>query len=123
MRASLRDDLKVALKAKDRVAVGAIRSALAAIDNAEAVPTESASHAASPGAGTTGDEHFAGSATGLGAAEAVRRNLTDADVRSIVQNEVRERTDAADEYERLGRTEQAERLRAEARVLSRHLDT
>ena len=40
MRASLRDDLKAALKARDRVATAALRSTLAAIDNAEAVPAD-----------------------------------------------------------------------------------
>ncbi|GAA5031790.1 hypothetical protein GCM10023317_82610 [Actinopolymorpha pittospori] len=40
MRASLRDDLTAAIKARDRVAITALRSALAAIDNAEAVPVD-----------------------------------------------------------------------------------
>ncbi|MEV0703658.1 GatB/YqeY domain-containing protein [Saccharopolyspora sp. NPDC050389] len=113
MRASLRDDLKTALKARNNVAVTALRSALAAIDNAEAVPGDR------PLSG--GGEHVAGAAVGLGAAEAQRRNLTEADVRSIVENEVRERSVAAEEYEQLGRDDLAERLRAEAEVLSRHL--
>ncbi|MEU4801542.1 GatB/YqeY domain-containing protein [Actinosynnema sp. NPDC023587] len=115
MRADLRDDLKAALKSRDRVAVTALRSALAAIDNAEAVPAgTSPTH-------VTGNEHVAGAASGLGAAEAERRHLTEADLRSIVEEEVRERTAAATEYERLGRTEDAERLRAEAAVLDRYL--
>jgi uncharacterized protein YqeY len=50
-----------------------------------------------------------------------RRLLTEADLLSIVEKEVRERSDAAREYERLGRDDLAERLRAEAEVLSRHL--
>ncbi|MBE1604250.1 GatB/YqeY domain-containing protein [Actinopolymorpha pittospori] len=68
-----------------------------------------------------GNEHVAGAAIGVGAAEAQRRQLTDADVRAIIENEVRERTAAAAEYERLGRGDAAERLRSEAEVLSRHL--
>jgi hypothetical protein len=40
MRTSLREGLKAALKARDRVAVAALRSALSAIDNAEAVPLD-----------------------------------------------------------------------------------
>jgi uncharacterized protein len=115
MRASLRDDLKAALKARDRVAVTALRSALSAIDNAEAVPADHLLDS------TAGNEHVAGAAIGLGAAEAERRHLTEADLRSIVENEVRERSVAAEEYERLGRDDQAERLRAEAEVLSRYL--
>ncbi|MFB9530178.1 NAD(P)H-binding protein [Nonomuraea roseola] len=69
----------------------------------------------------TGDEHLAGSARGLGATEAERRHLTEADLRSIVENELRERSVAAEEHERIGRDDHAERLRAEAEVLSRHL--
>jgi uncharacterized protein len=115
MRAHLRDDLTAALRARNRVAVTALRSALAAIDNAEAVP------AGHPLDSVTGNEHVAGSATGLGAAEAERRPLTEADLRSILENEVRERSAAAEEYERFGRDDRAEQLRAEAEVLSRYL--
>ena len=115
MRASLRKDLTAALKARDRVAVTALRSVLAAIDNAEAVPVDH------PVASSTGNDHVAGAATGLGAAEAERRHLTEADLRSIVENEVRERLGAAEEYEQRGRNDVADRLRAEAEVLSRHL--
>ena len=118
MRASLRDDLKAALKARDRVAITALRSALAAIDNAEAFPAD---HPLDSVAGSvTGNEHVAGSASGLGAAEAQRRHLTEADLRSIVKKEVRERSVAAQEYEQLGRNDLAERLRAEAEVLSQY---
>ncbi|MBB5960543.1 hypothetical protein FHS29_007171 [Saccharothrix tamanrassetensis] len=115
MRTNLRDDLKAALKARDRVAITALRSALAAIDNAEAVPDGHSS------GDVTGSEHVAGAASGLGAAEAERRHLTEADLRSIVEHEVQERTAAAKEYAQLGRTDLAERLRAEAEVLDRHL--
>ncbi|WP_447006598.1 GatB/YqeY domain-containing protein [Saccharothrix isguenensis] len=115
MRANLRGDLKAALKCRDAIAVAALRSALAAIENAEAVPAGHQSDA------VEGSEHFAGAASGLGAAEAERRHLTEADLRSIVENEIRERGVAADEYDRLGRTDLAVRLRAEAEVLSRYL--
>lgn len=117
MRANLRDDLKTALKAKDRVAIAALRSALAAIDNAEAVPLDSADQA--PVIAT--NEHVAGTAVGLGAAEVERRHLTDDDQRDIVAREAQERTVSADEYDRLGRGDAAERLRAEAAVLDRAL--
>ncbi|MBK1786388.1 GatB/YqeY domain-containing protein [Prauserella cavernicola] len=117
MRATLREALTAAIKARDRVAVAALRSALAAIDNAEAVP----SAATGAAEGITSTEHVAGAAAGLGAAEAQRRTLTDADVRAIVEQEVTERLSSAEDYERLGRTDPAERLRAEAAVLTRHL--
>ncbi len=115
MRSTLRHDLAIALKARDRVAVTALRSALSAIDNAEAVPTDQSLDT------TVGTEHVAGAAAGLGAAEAERRDLTESAVRSIIETEARDRTAAAEEYERLGRTDQAARLRAEAEVLSKYL--
>jgi uncharacterized protein YqeY len=115
MRASLRNDLTAALKARDRIAVTALRSALAAIDNAEAVSADL------PLDSVAGNEYVAGSATGLGAAEAERRHLTEADLRSIVENEMRERSVAAQEYEKLGGNDLAKRLRAEAEVLSSYL--
>lgn len=117
MRANLRDGLTAAIRSRDRVAVAALRSALAAIDNAEARPGDR------PAAGVTDSEHVAGAAVGVGAADAERRALTAADVRSIVEQEVHDRSTAAGEYEQLGRDEVAERLRSEAGVLSAYLDT
>jgi hypothetical protein len=94
------------------VAVAALRSALAAIDNAEAVEG-----APAPGPGA-GDAPIAGAVVGLGAAEVERRGLTGAQMDAIVRAEVAEREAAARAYERAGRREHAERLRAEAGVLS-----
>jgi uncharacterized protein YqeY len=104
--------LTQALSARDTVAVAALRSALSAIANAEAVtpaPT-----------GRTGpsSEHFAGAVAGLGAAEAARRELTDADITAIVSAEITDRLSAADDYDRLDRADQSARLRLEATVLS-----
>ena len=113
MRTDLRRDLTAALKARDRVAVSALRSALAAIENAEAVP------APQPAAG--GDDRVAGSSLGVGSAESDRRVLTAADLHAIVRNEVTERVTAADGYAQHGRDDAAERLRAEADVLRRYL--
>ncbi|HZE41383.1 MAG TPA: GatB/YqeY domain-containing protein [Stackebrandtia sp.] len=114
MLTRLRDDLKTAMKSRDRLAVSVLRSALAAIANAEAVGvTETvASH---------GSEHVAGAALGVGAAEAERRRLTEADIRGIVAAEVAERTTAADEYDKHDRPDDARKLRAEAEVLGRYL--
>ena len=103
------------MKARDRVAISALRSALAAIDNAESVAVDQ------PAQLVAESEHFGGSVTGLGAAEVQRRQLTEAEVHSIVANEVAERLAAANEYEQHGRNEPADRLRSEAEVLRRHL--
>jgi uncharacterized protein YqeY len=115
MRAEMRADLTAALKARDRVAVSALRSALAAVENAEAVAVDPRP------ASATGTAHVAGAAAGAGAAEARRRHLTDADIHAIVEGEVRERSAAAQEYERHGRDDLAERLRVEVAVLRRYL--
>lgn len=107
--AGLREALLVAMKARDRVAVGALRSALAAIENAGAVEV---------GASAGAIEH---SPVGVGAAEAGRRAVTDAEAVEIVRGEVADREASAREYEAAGRVERAELLRAEAGVLSAHL--
>lgn len=104
--------LPVAMKRRDRVAVAALRSALAAIADAEAVP-----HDAADAAPRADSEHVAAGAAGLGAAEVARLALTEADVIRVVAGEVAERERAAVEYEDLGRHEAAGRLRAEADAL------
>ncbi len=112
----LRAALGEALSARDTVAAAALRSALAAIANAEAVPVPTAPVGSHPR--PAGSEHVAGAAAGLRAAEAARRHLTEADIAAIVQAEISDRCYAADQYDRLGRTERAERLRREAAVLT-----
>jgi uncharacterized protein len=100
------------MKAGDRVAVAALRSTLAAIDNAEAVDRE-----------PSVDERLAIEQipVGVGAAEVQRRVLTHPQVEEIVRAEVAEREAAARDYDRAGRPERAARLRGEAGVLSAHL--
>jgi len=78
---------------------------MSAISNAEAVE---------PGPGHpagTGSTHFAGAVAGLGAGEAERRHLTEADVAAIVRQEAAEREAAAVEYERAGHVTEAARMR------------
>ena len=59
----------------------------------------------------------AGTVAGLGAGEAQRRLLTEADADAIVRHEAAEREAAAGEYERGGRAAEAARLREGARAL------
>jgi uncharacterized protein YqeY len=101
-----------ALAGRDAVATAAIRSVLGAIANAGAVPA-AAEHRAS-----ATSEHFAGATAGLGATEAARRLLTDADVTAVVAAEISDRRSAAAEYDRLGRPDRAARCQAEADVLA-----
>jgi predicted TIM-barrel fold metal-dependent hydrolase len=64
IRDRLQTALRAALRARDKTAASALRSALAAIDNASAVP-------AAPAPGVASAPHFAG----LGAGKAPRRGL------------------------------------------------
>jgi len=113
MRARLQEGLTAAMKARDRIAVGALRSVLSALANAEAVNVE---HAPTSTGGA-----IAGAISGVGAAEAPRRELSDEAVAAVVAAEIAERGAAADEYDRLGQVDEAGRLRAEAEVLSAYL--
>ena len=115
MRTSLRAGLKEAMRARDRVATAALRSVIAAIENAEAVDvTDTPVREAS-------DPHVAGTSAGVGAAEAARRVLSEADEAAVVRAAISERRSSAAEYARLGRDDHADRLRAEADVLARYL--
>ncbi|HEY4464458.1 MAG TPA: hypothetical protein VGN41_17460 [Streptosporangiaceae bacterium] len=113
VRARLGRALRDALKARDQVAASALRSALAAIANAEAVPP-----AASPPSGPTTNPYVAGAAAGVGGAEAERRVLSDAETGAIVQAEIAERHAAAAQYDEAGHADRAARLRREADVLT-----
>jgi len=108
----LRQALPAALKARDQVAVAALRSAVSAIDNAQAVEAPP-----SPRSGGV----IAGAVTGLGAGDAPRRELSEDDIAAIVGAELAERRRAAADYERAGQVDAAARLRAEADVLATHL--
>ena len=140
----LRRALPAAMRARDRPAMTALRSALAAIDNAGAVdqpqaspragdptptgagpgPTGPADARAAPGpaAAEAANPRFAGTVAGVGATEVERRNLSPAQVAAIVRTEIADREAAAAGYQRAGRPEEAERLRAEAGVLRSHLN-
>jgi uncharacterized protein YqeY len=114
LRRVLRRDLASAMKAREPDAVAALRTAIAAIDNAEAVPAPATSPA-------TTSTHFAGARAGVGAAEAARLDLDDARQRAILRDQVTGYTEEADRYEALGQQAAAARLRAQGRLLSAYL--
>jgi uncharacterized protein YqeY len=111
LRQRLRAALRQAIGRRDWVAMAALRSALAAIDNAEA---PDATLARMP---IAGHATLAGTVAGLGAAEVERRTLSTAQVEQLIQAEINDREAAAQEYHRAGRSDMAERLRAENEVL------
>jgi uncharacterized protein YqeY len=114
LRDALRRDLARAMKAREPDAIAALRTAIAAIDNAEAVP------APATGPATT-SAHFAGARAGVGAAEAARRDLTDSQQRAILRDQVAGYTTEAGRYEELGQSDAARRLREQARLLTAYL--
>ena len=98
IRTQLKTDLKAAMKARQSNTVSALRSLLAAIDNAEAVdiaqlPQTSLNIDASPYS-----------------PDVPRKILTEADLRRIIGNEIDEASHALAEYNRLGRAEDAARM-------------
>jgi uncharacterized protein YqeY len=124
VRDRLRRALPAAIRARDTVAVAALRSALAAIDNAEAVDPGAVESQAdqAPASGAGSHPGVAGSVAGVGAGEVARRPLTAWEIEETVRAEVVERQIVARIYEGAGRLDQAERLRREAQLLNAYLD-
>jgi len=104
LRERIKSDLPTAMRARETIEVATLRSVLAAIDNAGAVPP---GPAWPPVVGRSAD--------------VPRRPLSDADVRKLIHAEADERRTAIPEYERLGKSSDAKRLREELSVLSRYL--
>jgi uncharacterized protein YqeY len=101
------------MKDKDAVAVRALRSALAAIGNAEAVDAATVPTALSTES----------SLTGVGTAEVARRALSYEQIVDIMRAAVGEHQAAAEQYDSLGQPERAAARRAEASVLAAYLST
>jgi uncharacterized protein YqeY len=112
VRERMRAGLTVAMKARDMATVRAIRSALGAIDNAEAVDTTVESESIDV------DSKIAGAAAGAGSTEVGRRTLDDRDIAVLLQAEIDDRLVAAEEYRSAGADERADLLRAEADVIA-----
>lgn len=91
------------MSSRDAHAIAALRSLASAIDNSEAV----------------GSSTVPGVRIGVGGGDVERRRLSLSDVNRIIADEIAERDEAALQYERLGRVEQAGALRTEISVLER----
>ncbi|HEY5855888.1 MAG TPA: hypothetical protein VIW24_18060 [Aldersonia sp.] len=115
LRTRVRTDLRTAMKVRDTAAVAALRSALAGIDNAEAVaPTEMSVAAVS--------EHVAGAGVGVGSTESARLVLSVDDVQSVLHTLITELSAEAGRYDGYGQADAAQRLRSEAAALSHYVD-
>ena len=115
IRDRMRADLLRAMKARDGVRISVLRTALAAIDNAEAVP-DGPERASAPAS-----ERVAGATAGLGSSEVDRRNLDDDEIAAVLEAQADERLAAAEMYETLGRGDDAARLRKEATLLREYV--
>ena len=122
--------LRAAMKERDTVAMSALRSALGAIANAEAVPLPEAS-ARTQGAPPPGtpppappseNVPIAGSVAGLAGAQIGRRVLTEDEAAGIAAAEAADRRAAARDYQAAGHTDRAGRLRREAQAIEAALD-
>jgi hypothetical protein len=83
LRAALRHGLTTALKARDTEALAALRTAVAAIDNAEAIATTDTHRPV-----TSAD--IAGASSGVGSTEAVRQSLSGGELRDLVREQITE---------------------------------
>lgn len=90
LKARLRSDLTVALKARDALTLGTLRMALAAVTNEEVAGTSA-------------------------------RELTDAEVTTVLAREVKKRKESAVAFDAAGRAELAGKERAESAVLAGYL--
>lgn len=105
----LRTDLLAARKRRDALTIAVLRSAIATLENAEAVPTDVRAGAVEQ------------VALGVGTAEAERQIVTDDEASRLLRVDHDERLNAAGTAEQHGRDVDAGRLRAEADVLARYL--
>ncbi|WP_157930477.1 GatB/YqeY domain-containing protein [Glycomyces xiaoerkulensis] len=107
VRQALKQDLKQAVKDRDRTAASTLKSALAAIDNAEAV------------AAVEADPDRPMGEAGLGG-DVARRELGEDGIAAVLRSEVAELRAALAEYERLGKAGKTAELRAALQVLGRY---
>lgn len=106
LRHVLQAELITAMKNQDKPAMLAIRSVLSAIANREAVPAPKTASIDEPVQGY---------------ADAPRRELTPAEVRLVVMDEVDERRNSADYLATAGKNEEAAALQNEVQILERFL--
>lgn len=105
LKERLRADLKAAMRNGRASDVGVIRTLIAAIDNAEAVPVE-------------GFQKRLRRQESIG--EVARRVLDPAALDAVLAAEIQSRLAAAEDYERNGRTEDGARLRQETGLVARY---
>ena len=106
LKERLRADLKAAMQAKRDATMRVLRQLIAALDNAEAVPIDSAPKQVRPGPGS--------------AAEAVRRDLDADSIATLLAAEIAARHAAAADYRAGGREVEADALESEVTIIERY---
>ncbi|MCB0099617.1 MAG: GatB/YqeY domain-containing protein [Caldilineaceae bacterium] len=106
LRNQLSQDLRTAMKTRDKVAVSLLRTLMATLDNAEAVAVD---HASLPKVPTT-ERH-----------EVPRKELTSDEIRQLLGRELAERQRAHDEYLALGLADEVTRLETEIELITHYL--
>lgn len=101
----LRQALVEAMRAKDADAVSAIRQAVSALDQAEAVAATTTNITSGP---------IAGAVAGLGAGDAPRRVLSEVEVLAVLERECAERAAAIEQLKSLGHDTSALERQAQA---------
>lgn len=104
LKERLRADLKTAMREKRADEVALLRKLIAALDNAEAVPTEG----------------YRPRALDDSRGDVARRQLDGAEVDALLAHEIAERRAAAEEFDRRGRPDDAVRLAREAELIGRY---
>ncbi|HEY7260449.1 MAG TPA: hypothetical protein VH589_03070 [Trebonia sp.] len=123
VRSRLQSALRAAMKERDAAAMSALRSALAAIDNAAAVPASGQRPAPAPSTAAPSENvPIAGGVAGLGGAEVARRAVTEEEAAAIAATEAADRRAAARDYRAAGRADRADRLLSEARAIESALE-
>jgi uncharacterized protein YqeY len=115
LSAAARAQLGRAVKGRDAAAIAALRSLLAALDNAGAQPAGVTTAAAT-------SARIAGATEGLGSAEVERRPLDDATVDALLAAEIAAREDQARVFDDAGRDREATMATYQAKLLRRLQD-
>ncbi len=108
LRKRMSNDLRAAMKKRDKAAVSLLRTLMAALDNAEAVTVDLSTL---PKVATT--ERY----------EVPRKELTSAEVQQLLERELAERQRAHAGYVALGLDDEATRMQTEIELVASYLYT
>ncbi len=109
LKARLRADLGVAIKARDPALAKVIRTLIGAIDNAQAIDLGNA------------HEKYVERTFGDSSGEVPRKQLSNEDLRAIILSEIDERAVLAAQFEASGHSGRASELREETRIIEVYL--